>query len=85
MTLRLPASANADVKNLANQLKQIFARFENPLRPTRLVVYADVASLPPASEWENCIAICADVGASARSLIESDGTNWRRCDTLATL
>lgn len=67
------------------QLRQIFTQIDNPQRPTRLVVYADAASLPPAADWTDCIVRVADVGSSTQGLAYSDGTNWRRVDTNATL
>lgn len=85
MSLRLPPGADSKLGDVVRQLRQLFISIENPQQPTRLVVFADVASLPPASEWRDTIARCQDVGSSTQGLIYSDGTNWRRADTNATL
>jgi hypothetical protein len=70
---------------MVRQLRQILIQIENPQRPTRLAVFADVASLPPASQWENTLVRVKDVGGGTQGLAYSDGTNWRRTDTNATL
>lgn len=44
--------------------------------PLQLDAYA-VADLPPADGWTNCVAICTDE-SGGRTLVTSDGTNWRR-------
>lgn len=70
---------------MIRQLRQILIQIENPQRPTRLAVFNAVASLPPADQWENTIARVKDVGGGTQGLAYSDGTNWRRFDTNATL
>ena len=85
MTLRIGAAASAEMRDLVSQLNAALIRLENPVAPTRIVSFANVASLPPASLWKDCIARCEDVGGGTQGLIYSDGTNWRRADTNATL
>lgn len=71
--------------NLIAQLNQNEAQKLNPLSPSPFLRFDDVASLPDAADWPDCIALCADVGGSVPGLIYSDRTNWRRADTNATL
>lgn len=85
MSLRLRNDAPAWARDLVNQLNQVFVRIANPLSPTRLVRYGAVTDLPPPSQWEDCIVRVADVGSGVQGLAYSDGTNWRRVDTNATL
>lgn len=85
MTLRIGASAGDELRSLVSQLNIILSRLENPNAPTRLTVFADVVSLPPAARWQDCVARCQDVGSGTQGIIYSDGTNWRRADTNATL
>lgn len=85
MTLRLRPGADEALRDVVNQLNQRFALEEYPLRPVQFPVYADVASLPQAGNWTGCAVYCADVGSSTPGLAYSDGTNWRRADTNATL
>jgi hypothetical protein len=85
VSVRIPPEAPAWGRALILQLRQIFTQIDNPQRPTRLVKYASASALPPASEWVDCIVRVTDVGAGAQGLAYSDGTNWRRVDTNATL
>lgn len=85
MTLRTPPGAPDWAQAIVRQLRQIFIQIENPQRPTRLAVFANVAALPPAADWENCLIRVEDVGSSVQGLVYSDGTDWRRADTNATL
>lgn len=85
MSLRLRPGASEALRDIVNQLNQRFALAEYPLRPVRLPVFADVASLPDAEAWTGGLVYCADVGGSTPGLAYSDGTDWRRADTNATL
>jgi len=85
MSLRLRNDAPAWARDLVNQLNQVFVRISNPLSPTRLVRYANAAALPPAAQWTDCIVRVADVGSGVQGLAYSDGADWRRVDTNATL
>lgn len=44
--------------------------------PLQLDAYT-VAELPTAAGWTNCVAICTNE-SGGRTLVVSDGTNWRR-------
>jgi hypothetical protein len=81
----MPPGAPEWAQAMIRQLRQILTQIENPQRPTRLAVFADVASLPPADQWENTLIRVVDVGSGTQGLAYSDGTNWRRADTNATL
>lgn len=85
MSVTIPPDAPPWAQAMIRQLRQIFIQIENPQRPVRVPVFADVASLPPAAQWEDCIVRVADVGSSTQGMAYSDGTNWRRFDTNATL
>jgi len=80
-----PSGAPQWALTLVNQLKAEFNRIRFPLAPVRLPTFADVASLPPAADWKGCIVFCEDVGSSTPGLAYSDGADWRRADTNATL
>lgn len=85
MTVRVPPGAPSWVNALVLQLNQIFTGIANPSRPVRLPVFADTDALPPADQWEHCLVRVSDVGSGTQGLAYSDGTNWRRLDTNATL
>lgn len=85
MTLRLSPGASDALRDIVNQLNQQFARADSPQRPAKLYTVADVDSLPAASSWKGGILFCEDVGSSTPGLAYSDGANWRRADTNATL
>ncbi|MED5549872.1 MAG: hypothetical protein VX529_10995 [Pseudomonadota bacterium] len=85
MTVRIPPDAPVWAQALVRQLRQLFAAIDNPQRPVRVPVFANAAALPPAGQWEDCIVRVSDVGSSTPGMAYSDGTNWRRLDTNATL
>lgn len=45
-------------------------------RPFRMRVYT-VATLPAAADWVNAAVICSNE-SGGRTIVTSDGTNWRR-------
>lgn len=51
--------------------------------PTRIVDAA--ADLPPAADWRGRQIYCKNVGAGANRVVVSDGVNWIRTDTGATV
>jgi hypothetical protein len=85
VNIRLQPGADDALRDVVSQLNQRFALDEYPTRPVQLPVYADVASLPNAADWEGGLVFCRDVGSTTPGLAYSDGTNWRRADTNATL
>lgn len=80
-----PAGSPQWALTLVNQIKEALGRIANPQRPVRIATYADVASLPDVEAYVGCILFCQDVGSSTPGLVYSDGTDWRRVDTNATL
>jgi len=44
-----------------------------------------VANLPDASDWPNTVVFVSNGAAGDPVLAFSNGTNWLRCDTLATV
>lgn len=85
MITPLPSGAPQWALSLVRQINAAFDRIRVPQRPVPIPVYADVASLPPADAWPDSIARCRDVGSSTQGLVYSDGADWRRADTNATL
>ena len=85
MSLRLAPGADAALRDIVNQLNQRFALAENPVAPLPLFTVADVASLPDAVRFRGCVLFCEDVGSATPGLAYSDGADWRRVDTNATL
>lgn len=86
MSFRPHPLADEPTRDLVNQLNQREARAAYPTRPHTLQTIADVASLPRAADWKAGQVFVSDIdGAGTPGIAFSDGTNWRRCDTLATL
>lgn len=79
-----PGAPNS-VTNLVTQLNVILTALSFPKSPVRLPIYADTDALPPASDWKGALVHVADVGSTTPGLAYSDGTDWRRADTNATL
>lgn len=67
---------------LADPAQEAFAlKIEKWLRdlfrcPVQLPTHT-VAELPPAVGWRDCVTICTNE-TGGRTLVTSDGTNWRR-------
>lgn len=57
----------------------------NSLLSVRTLIVDNVAGLPDPLIWTGRQVWCKDVGAGAQRLCISDGTNWRRTDTGATV
>ena len=58
----------------------------NNLESTTVTLNAfAVADLPPAADWANTVVFVSDGAAGDPVLAFSNGTNWLRCDTLATV
>lgn len=79
MRLRAPDDAPQSVHRLVKRIVE--ADKEARTTPLRLQEYAAPANLPPASEWTAGLVYVTSITMVA----VSDGTNWRRIDTGATL
>lgn len=51
----------------------------------RTKIVAAAADLPDPRDWNTRMVWCLDVGAGAKRLCISDGVNWYRTDTGATV
>jgi hypothetical protein len=76
----LPEATN----RLVDAMDRRFA-LQRPADPVRLPIIAQSAQLPPASPWEGAQVVVKDVGGGVSVVAFSDGTAWRRCDTLGAL
>lgn len=72
----LDASAPQWAKTFKVSLDEDVNRIVRPQAPVRTKAFANVAGLPAAADWPNCIATCLDVGAGVKALVWSDGSNW---------
>lgn len=65
----------------------IDARFalRRPETPTRHRIIRQSADLPPAADWEGATVYIKDIGGGVAVMAFSDGTTWRRSDTLGAL
>ena len=57
----------------------------NGLISTQTRIVDAAADLPPAADWRGRQIYCKNVGAGANRLVVSDGVNWIRTDTGATV
>lgn len=80
MSVRIPPGAPEWGQALIRQLRQIITELQNPR------IIETVAGLGPAAGREGQRYYVRDIdGAGTPGLAYSDGTNWRRADTNATL
>jgi len=79
MRLRAPDDAPPSVHRLVKRIVE--ADKEARTTPLKLQVFAAPADLPSASEWAAGLVYVTSITMVA----VSDGTNWRRLDTGATL
>lgn len=80
MSLTTPPGAPQWFVPFLNQLRQSLTALQNPR------IIADVAGLGPASGREGQRFYVRDIdGGGTPGIAYSDGTNWRRADTNATL
>ncbi|MDB5699720.1 MAG: hypothetical protein JWN69_2524 [Alphaproteobacteria bacterium] len=79
MRLRAPDDAPASVHRLVKRIVE--ADKEARTTPLKLQPYATPSDLPPAADWGAGIVYVTSITMVA----VSDGTNWRRLDTGATL
>ena len=69
------------LSNSREELQRRFDRLRTPTDPQALVAFANASSLPPAGEHTNEIALLTGPFV----IVASDGVNWRRMDTGATV
>lgn len=79
MRLSAPADASPALHRFAKRIVE--ADKEARTTPLRLQEYATAADLPPAADWRAGLVYVTSIVMVA----VSDGTNWRRLDTGATL
>lgn len=80
MSLTTPPNAPPWFVSFLNQLRQVITRLQNP------PPIENVDGLGPASGREGQRYYVRDIdGAGTPGIAYSDGTNWRRADTNATL
>lgn len=80
MSLRLSSEAPQWAVTFVAQLRQVITDLQTPR------VIDDVDGLGPATDREGRRYYVRDIdGAGTPGLAYSDGTNWRRVDTNATL
>lgn len=63
---------------------KLLEELANPSGPAQLNAVT-VANAPPAAEYLGCILYVSNGAAGAPILAFSDGTNWKRSDTGATI
>lgn len=79
MRLSAPADASPALHKFARRIVE--ADKEARTTPLRLQEFAAAADLPPAADW-----VAGLVYVTAITMVAvSDGTNWRRLDTGATI
>lgn len=80
MSVRIPPEAPPWGQALVRQLRQIITELQNPR------IAPNVDGLGPASGRESQRFYVRDIdGAGTPGIAYSDGANWRRVDTNATL
>lgn len=79
MRLRAPDDAPQSVHRLVKRIVE--ADKEARTTPLRLQTFDAAADLPPAADWRAGLVYVTAITMVA----VSDGTNWRRLDTGATL
>lgn len=62
----------------------LLGEMSKPAHPTPLASIA-VADLPSAADYPNHVIYCSNGAAGSAILAFSDGTNWKRSDTGATV
>ena len=79
-----PAGLPAPILRLVDAIDKQFAA-KRPAEPARHLILAQSADLPPATDYEGATVYVRDVGGGVAVMAFSDGTSWRRCDTLGAL
>lgn len=75
--LQAPAGASPALAQFIGDLRRYFISLEGGDRPTRPFTCADIASAPPADEYQGCWALAEDGdGLGNPKAIYSDGSSW---------
>lgn len=75
--LSAPQGSPPYMASFVGSLVRVLQQIVDGREPKALPVYDDIASAPPASNWQNCIAIAEDGdGIGNPRVIWSNGTNW---------
>lgn len=69
----------------AQRLVKALEGILNGLVSVKLRIVDAAADLPSAADWSGRMIYCKDVGGGANRVVVSDGTNWIRTDTGATV
>lgn len=82
---RIPPGLDASANAAFNQAREIFRELVFISEPRRNFIVEDTDSLPDPAQWEGADVYIRDIGSSTPMRAYSDGANWRRFDTNATL
>lgn len=81
MRLTLDPKAPEWARLFMERLQFALDRLERPKAPVKLPEFANSAALPSASDYRACSVFKKDIDM----ICVSDGTDWRRVDTGATV
>lgn len=81
MTLQLSPQAPEWARQFKISVDRALQRLENPKNPVKFPIFADSSVMPPASNWKGCQLYKDDISM----MCISDGTNWLRVDTGASV
>lgn len=79
-----PSGLPQQITRLVDAIDARFA-LRRPREPVRNPILAQSADLPPPALWLGATVFIQDVGGGVSVVAFSDGTSWRRCDTLGAL
>lgn len=75
-----PVNPTSPDAALLAEMRDAILALENPTKPVR-VWSSTTANMPPAANWTNCVLL----NTTLNILAVSDGTNWKRQDTGASI
>lgn len=76
-TLQAPAGASPALTQFVGWVREIFLSQQRGDAPTRPFKCADIASAPPAAQWQGCVILAEDGdGLGNPKLVYSDGSSW---------
>lgn len=78
--MSIPANLAPDLADYLRDLEQRVAGLENPGSPTK-VFASTTANMPSAADFYQCVLL----NTTLNILAHSDGTNWKREDTGASI